>query len=88
MRTIYLDVLGNNVKYHWSKSVKVGKGQEAAQLRKECVARKTTRNGVICGEFMQTRQHFDIMHIQSAKTKTEDIAIDFHDHPRIGTWYR
>ncbi len=59
---------------------KVGNGQQPAWLRKGDVAQKTTKNGVIFREFMQTIQHFDIVHIQSLKTKMQDIAINFRDH--------
>ena len=59
---------------------KVGNGQQPARLRKGHVAQKTTKNGVIFREFMQTIQHFDIMHIQWLKTKMQDIAINFRDH--------
>ena len=63
---------------------KVRNGQQPARLRKGHVAQKTTKNGVIFCEFMQTIQRFNIMHIQSPKTKKQDIAIDFRDHPEIG----
>ena len=59
---------------------KVGNGRQPARLRKGHVAQKTTKNEVIFREFMQPIQYFDIMHIQSPKTKMEDIAINLRDH--------
>jgi len=60
---------------------KVGNGQQTARLRKGHLAQKTTKNEVIFREFMQPIQYFDIIHIQSPKTKMQDIAIDFRNHP-------
>ena len=45
---------------------KVGNGQQPAWLRKGDVAQKTTKNGVIFREFMQTIQHFDIVLVNFA----------------------
>ena len=60
---------------------KVGNDGQPARLHKGHVAQKTTKNEVIFREFMQPIQYFDIIHIQSPKTKMQDIAIDFCDHP-------